>query len=201
MDRRAPADHPIHDLIAERWSPFVFAKRAVPPAEIASLLEAARWAPSSYNEQPWRYLVGFRGDDAYAGILESLVPGNRAWAQAAPVLMVGVASERYARNDKPNAHAWHDLGLATGNLLAEATARGLRVHPMGGFSADVVRERFGVPEHFAPVAALAVGYHGDPGEADETLAGYEQRERVRRPLAAFAFGATWGEGVELGSGD
>lgn len=193
MDKRAPADHPIHDVVAERWSPYVYADTPVDDATIASLLEAARWAPSSFNEQPWRFLVGRKDDAAWQAIRDCLVPGNRAWAEAAPLLLVSVASLRYARNDKPNAHAWHDVGLATGNLLAEATARGLVVHPMGGFSADGIRERFGVPEDFAPIATLAIGHHGDPAAADEALRGYEARPRLRHPLASLAFGAVWGE--------
>ena len=123
---------------------------------------------------------------------------NQAWAKDAPVLMVSVASMRYARNDRPNAHAWHDVGLATGNLLAEATARGLLAHQMGGFSADVVRERFGLPEHFEPVAAIAIGHHGDPAAADEALAGRERHPRARRPPAEIAFGRAWGEPAALG---
>ena len=197
MDKRAPAEHPIHDVLAERWSPFVFADTPVDDATLAALLEAARWAPSSYNEQPWRFLVGRGRDESWQAIRDSLVPGNRAWAERAPLLLVSVASLRYARGDKPNAHAWHDVGLATGNLLAEATARGLLVHPMGGFSADVIRERFGVPEAFAPIAALAVGHHGEPAAADEALAGYEARPRLRRPLAELAFGASWGQPADL----
>lgn len=201
MDKRAPADHPIQDVVADRWSPYVFSDEPVDDATVASLLEAARWAPSSFNEQPWRYLVGRKGDAAWQAIFDSLVEANQAWAEPVPVLMVSVASMRYARNDKPNDHAWHDVGLATGNLLAEATARGLLVHQMGGFDAGTVRERFGLPEHFEPCAAIAIGHRGDPGEADEDLAGREDGPRERRPVDGFAFGATWGEPAALGGED
>ena len=200
MSKRAPADHPIHDVVADRWSPYVYADTPVDASTVASLLEAARWAPSSYNEQPWRYLVGFKGDDAWQAIFDSLMAANQAWAEPAGVLMVSVASMRYARNDKPNAHAWHDVGLATGNLLAEATARGLLAHQMGGFSPDVVRERFGVPEHYAPIAAIALGHHGDPAAAAEELAQRESGARSRRPLVEMAFGAAWGTAAVLGDG-
>ena len=134
----------LHPVIRERWSPYTWSDRDVDAGDLRALFDAARWAPSCYNEQPWRYLVGFQGDEAWQAIFDSLMGPNQAWAKPAPVLMVSVASMRYALNDKPNGHAWHDVGLATGNLLAEATARGLLAHQMGGFSADVVRERLKV---------------------------------------------------------
>ncbi|MDF1701726.1 MAG: nitroreductase family protein [Planctomycetota bacterium] len=197
MDKRAPADHPIDDLVAARWSPYVFRDETLEAGVVASLLEAARWAPSSYNEQPWRFLVGRKGDAAWQGIHDCLVEPNQAWAQAAPVLMVSVASMRYARGDKPNAHAWHDVGLATGNLLAEATARGLLAHQMGGFFPDRLRERFGLPEHFEPCAAIAIGHRGDPATAAPELAAREQGPRTRRAVAEFAFGDSWGQPASL----
>jgi hypothetical protein len=132
-EKKASPDYPIHEPLAERWSPYAFADRRVPAAEVRSLFEAARWAPSSYNEQPWRYLVATKDDpEPFQRLLSCLVEGNQIWAQAAPVLALGVVSLRFARNAQDNRAAVHDLGLAAGNLLVEATVRGLFVHQMIG---------------------------------------------------------------------
>ncbi len=141
MTIRAESDHPVHELIAARWSPYAFATRPVSKADLLSLFEAARWAPSSYNEQPWSYLLATREDpEAFARMLSCLVEGNRAWAKAAPVLALGCTRLAFARNGQPNAAALHDLGLASANLCLEATARGLAVHQMIGILPDRVRE-------------------------------------------------------------
>jgi nitroreductase len=110
--KQASPDHPIHELIARRWSPYAFADRPVPEDDLRSLFEAARWAASSYNEQPWSYIVATKADPAgFERLLSCLVEGNRAWAEAAPVLALGCTSLTFARNGKPNAAAVHDLGL------------------------------------------------------------------------------------------
>ncbi len=132
-DKKASTDYPIHDLLAERWSPYGFADRPVAQTDLRSLFEAARWAASSYNEQPWSFLVATREDpEEFARLLSCLVDGNQGWAKAAPVLALGVVSLRFSRNNKENRAAVHDLGLAAGNLVVEATARGLCVHQMIG---------------------------------------------------------------------
>ena len=126
-DKRATTDYPIHELLAERWSPYGFEDRPVAEADLRSLFEAARWAASSYNEQPWSYLVATKENpDEFARLLSCLVEPNQAWAKAAPVLALGVVSLKFSRNNKENRAAVHDLGLAAGNLLVEATARGVR---------------------------------------------------------------------------
>jgi nitroreductase len=193
MRKTAPLDHPVHDLIAERWSPVVFDPRPVEAAALRSVLEAARWAASCFNEQPWRYVVGVRGDGAaWDGVLACLAPANQAWARHAPVLMLGVAATTFARNGRPNAHARYDLGQATASLALEATHRGLFVHPMAGFSPEGARERFGIPPDHDPVVALALGHAGDPAAADEALRARDASARTRRPLAAFVHGEAWG---------
>ena len=126
MSKTANTDQPVHALLSSRWSPYAFADRDVSDEDLRSLFEAARWAPSSYNEQPWSYLVATRADaEEFERLFSCLVEANQAWAQAAPVLALGVVSERFRRNDRENAAAEHDLGLAAGNLLLDATARGL----------------------------------------------------------------------------
>ena len=143
----ATTDHPVHQLIVNRWSPYAFADREVSKEDLRSIFEAARWAASSYNEQPWSYLVATKEDATeYERLLSCLVEPNQAWAKAAPVLALGVVRTRFTRNDKPNAAAVHDLGAASAQLTFEATARGLSVHQMIG----IVPERAVVPKAFPP---------------------------------------------------
>jgi nitroreductase len=191
----ARPDHPIAEHLAARWSPYVFDPRPVPAAELCSLFEAARWAPSSYNEQPWRYLVARREEpEAHARLLSCLVEANQAWARHAPVLALGIAVLRFARNDRPNRAAHHDLGLAAGNLLAQATLRGLSVHQMIGIDPERARELYAIPAQAEALTALAIGYAGDPERAgDPKLAERERTPRERRPLRSFVFAARFGE--------
>lgn len=193
MSKRASSDHPIHDLIAERWSPCAFDGRAVAVADLASLFEAARWAPSAFNEQPWRYLVARREDgEAYARMLSCLMEGNQEWARSAPVLALAVASIKLARNGKPNGKALYDLGQATALLSVEATARGLHVHQMGGILPDRAREVYGVPEDFEAATGLAIGYLGDPAAFPAEIRERDARPRQRRPLGETVWEGSWG---------
>lgn len=192
--RTAPTDHPVHDLIAQRWSPYIYSGASISIEDLSSLFEAARWAPSSYNEQPWTYLVARREDEQhFARLLECLVEPNRAWAQAASVLALGVASLQFQRNGKPNGHALHDLGLASANLTVEAAARGLMVHQMAGILPDHAAEVCRIPEGWQAATALAIGAPGDPGTGPEELASRDQAPRSRKPLSEFIFTSEWGE--------
>ncbi|HWX19589.1 MAG TPA: nitroreductase family protein, partial [Candidatus Binatia bacterium] len=147
-DKKASPAHPIHHLLAERWSPCSFDDRPVSPADLCSLFEAARWAASSYNEQPWSYIVATRDDrPEFERLLSCLVEGNQAWAKAAPVLALGVVTLKFMRNNKDNRAAVHDLGLASANLVLEATARGLNVHQMIGILPDKARVLYRIPLH------------------------------------------------------
>jgi len=193
VSKRAPAEHPIHDLIAERWSPVVFADEVPRPKDIRTLLEAARWAASCFNEQPWAYVVGVKGDDgAWEGIHDCLAESNQAWARRAPVLVLALAAREFARNGKHNRHAWYDAGQAAANLAIQATAMGLYVHQMAGFAPEKARERFDVPDTHDPVACMAIGHLGDRGTADESHAARDARPRARKGIDEFVFGATWG---------
>jgi nitroreductase len=190
---RVATDHPVNELIAARWSPYAFADRAVSKADVLSLFEAARWAASSYNEQPWSYLVATKEEpEAFAQILSCLVEGNQAWAKAAPVLALGCTSLQFTRNGHPNAAAQHDLGLASATLTLEATARGLVVHQMIGILPDRARELYQIPAGVLPLTALAIGYAGDPAALPESIRSRDQARRPRKPLSAFVFGGKWG---------
>lgn len=199
MDKPAAADYPIHDLLARRWSPRAFAARPVEAAILRALFEAARWAPSSYNEQPWRFLVATRGDAVeFARMLDCLVPFNRSWAAAAPVLILGLAHTQFARSGEPNAHARHDLGQAAMGLSVEATARGLVVHQMAGIEAGKIRESYALPDAIEPVTALALGWPGDPAALPENLRETETAPRERRSQEEFVFAGGWGTAAEWG---
>jgi nitroreductase len=193
MTHRAATDHPVHELLAERWSPYAFADRPVSRADLTSLFEAARWAPSSYNEQPWSYLVATRDQpEEFARLLSCLVEGNQAWAKAAPVLALGCTSLNFVRNGQPNAAALHDLGLSSAGLVLEATARGLAVHQMIGILPDRARQLYAVPEGVQPLTGLAVGYAGDPAALPENLRQRDAGRRQRKALSAFVFAGKWG---------
>ncbi len=201
MEKSAETQYPIHDLLRRRWSPRAFSDRRVDPAIMRSLLEAARWAPSSYNEQPWSFIVATKDDPVEFGrLLSCLVEGNIQWAQHAPVLMVSVARLSFEDDGKPNRHAFHDVGLAVANLIVQATALGLVVHQMAGIFPDKMRELYGIPEGYEAVAGIALGYPGDPQSLPEGLRKRELAPRERKPLTEFVFTGRWGQTSPLVSG-
>ena len=192
MNKEASTSHPVHELIRRRWSPRAFASRPVDAQTLGSLLEAARWAPSAMNEQPWTFIVATKEQpDEYARLLDCLVPGNQVWARQAPVLMIAVAKLRFDRNDKPNRHAFHDVGLAAAQLTLQATALGLGVHQMGGIDVGKIRETYAIPESHEPVTGIAIGYPGDPDTLPEKLRESELAPRQRKSLDEIVFSGTW----------
>jgi nitroreductase len=196
--KQAKPDYPIHELIAKRWSPYAFSDRAVSAEDLRSLFEAARWAASSYNEQPWRYIMATKANPAeFERVLSCLVEGNQAWAKAAPVLAIGCVSLNFERNGKPNAAAIHDLGLASATLTFEATARGLCVHQMIGIVPDKVRELYHVPEGVEPKTGVAIGYAADPNTLSEKLRERDLAPRTRKKLSEFVFERDWGTAAKL----
>ncbi len=194
QERLADIQYPIHDLLRDRWSPRAFSDRPVDAGTLRTLLEAARWAPSSYNEQPWTFILATKEDPAaYDRLLSCLVEVNAEWAQRAPVLMLSVAKLTFGRNGKVNRHAFHDLGLAVENLIIQATALGLVAHQMAGFDVEKARELFNVPQGHEPCAMIAVGYLGDPESLPEELRAREGAARSRKPLREFVFTGRWGK--------
>lgn len=195
----AHADHDVHDLIRHRWSPRAFdAARPVSRGELLRLFEAARWAPSSQNEQPWRFLVVTRDESSatWQALIASLTGSNQSWAAAAPVLVV--TAVRLTPEDKGkelvNPLAWYDAGQAVALLVVQATAQDLSVRQMAGFRPDAVRQACGIPEGFDPAVIIAIGYAGTP----DALALDKHRESERQPrrrksLGDFVFGERWGE--------
>lgn len=163
IDKTSDIDYPIHDLLRQRWSPLAFSERLVEPEKLCSVLEAARWAASSYNEQPWSFIVATIDNQAeFDRLLICLAPGNQEWAHNAPVLMLCVAKLYFERNGVENRHAFHDVGAAAAVPAIQATAHGLFIHQMAGFDVPLAKEVYGIPEGYEPVAAIALGYLGDP---------------------------------------
>jgi nitroreductase len=194
MERRHAAEHPIDELLARRWSPRVFADRAVEPEKLRSLMEAVRWSPSCANEQPWNFLVATKDDPAdFDAMLACLVEGNQRWAVGAPVLMISVANRNFVKKATPNRHAFHDVGMATACMMIQAISMGLYSHAMAGFSPDKARETFGIPENADAVAAIAVGYLGTPDSLPEDLKKRELTPSPRKPISDFVFHRKWGE--------
>lgn len=197
--KQAKPDHPILQPIADRFSPYLYEPREVERDKLMTCLEAARWAASSFNEQPWRFIVATRDDEAgFKAAIECLMEANQAWAMNAGVLILTAASTSFSRNGKPNRVAEHDLGLAAGNLSIQATALGLQVHQMGGVNLTKVRQTYNIPEGFEPVTALTIGYAADPNLAgDNDLADRDKGERSRKALSEIVFASEWGNAASL----
>jgi len=193
MEKLAPVDYPIQYLLRRRWSPRAFSGQKIEKETLLSLLEAARWAPSSSNEQPWSFIVATKDEpEEYQRLLGCLVELNQSWAKTAPVLMVSVAKLNFDQSGKVNRHAFHDVGLAVENMVIQATDMGVFVHQMAGLDVEKVRETYGVPASHEPVAAIALGYAGDPEVLeDEKLRSREEAPRERKALGSFVFGGTW----------
>lgn len=182
LDRAARTEHPVLDVLANRWSPRAFdAENAIDEAKLASALEAARWSPSAANCQPWRFIVARRGSALHHGIHASLKGFNQAWAGDAAVLIVAVA-ETASEDGTPITHAAYDLGQAVAHLSVQAHHDGLVVHQMSGFVAEQIRELTGLDERFVPMTVVALGELGDAGTLPEPLQQREVAPRVRRPL-------------------
>jgi nitroreductase len=197
-EKKASTDFPIHQLLSERWSPYAFQDRPVSATDLRSLFEAARWSASSYNEQPWSYIVTTQeSPDQFQQLLSCLTEGNQIWAKDAPVLALGIASLKFLLNGKDNRAAVHDLGAASCNLAVEATARGLYVHQMIGILPDQARDRFAIPNGFEAWTGMAIGYQGDPMTLPDGLKERDLNPRQRKPINQFVFSGKWGNTSSL----
>jgi nitroreductase len=194
MAKPADTKYPINELIKQRWSTVIFDHKIVEKEKIGTLLEAARWAASCFNEQPWNFIITTKENPIeYQKLLSCLVEANQVWAKNAPVLMISVAKNTFAHNGKSNFHALHDVGLAVGNLSIQAQELGLLLHQMGGFDAQKARELYHIPEDYTPVAAIALGYLGDTSDFSPDLQTRESSPRSRKPLESFVFSSDWGQ--------
>lgn len=193
MEKQAQTEFPIHDLLARRWSPRAFDERLVEADLLRTLFEAARWAPSSSNEQPWRFIVATKDHETeWNRLFDCLAEGNQTWAIRASVMILSVANMNFEDDGKPNRHAFHDTGLATENLVLQATASGLVAHQMAGFDIEKARADLLIPSGYEPVAMIAIGYPGDAAILPERLRERELRPRSRRPIGEWTFRGQWG---------
>jgi nitroreductase len=196
--KQAPKVDGVMPVFFQRWSPRSFADREVSAETLAKVFEAARWAASSYNEQPWRFFVGVRGSSTYERIFESLGEFNQAWAGSAPVLMVDATHTKFTRNGTPNRVALYDLGAAASYMTLQAAALGLVTHQMAGFNTEKARQALGIPEDYVMGAAVALGYQGEPAAlGDERFLKQETAPRTRKPLNEIVL-AEWGVPANLG---
>lgn len=192
--RRAETSSPIHEIVGTRWSPRAFDGRPVEAEKLRSLFEAARWAASSFNAQPWYFIVATKDDPKnYQKILQSLVEFNQSWAKNAPVLALSVAALKFDHNGEPNRHAFHDVGQAAATMAVEANSQGLQIHQMAGILPEKARELFSIPEGYEAVAGIAIGYPGRADSLPDQLREREGAPRIRKPLNSFVFTGKWGE--------
>ncbi len=180
----------MHELLKKRHSGRSFdPKKRVLRAQVEALIEAARWAPSSYNDQPWRYIICDKVDDpeGYKKIFDALVEANQEWVQNVPLLIAVIADSRLRKNGKPNRHGQHDTGAATMSICLEASDLDLMTHQMAGFDKDKIQTSFNIPEQFTPMSIMAVGYEiNEPPPAD----------RKRLPIEENFFKGDWGVGYK-----
>lgn len=185
----------VAEFFRVRWSPRSFSSQSVPAEILEAILEAGRWAPSSYNEQPWRFIVAPREDPAaFQSLLSVLAPFNQDWAKSAAVLILTAARTNFSHNETPNGYALHDAGAALAYMMLQASASGLQAHAMAGFDHAKAREVTGLPAEFQVGAMVAIGYPGTPDQLpNEQLKQREVAPRERKPLSALAFKGHWGQ--------
>lgn len=187
-------DHEILTAISERWSPYCFDGRAVSQELLLQCLEAARWSASSYNEQPWYFIVAERTKaDQFETMLGCLMEANQVWAKYSGVLLLAVSKETFTHNGTPNRVHGYDLGQAVAQLSVQATLLGLHVHQMAGINPSRVRQEYGLPDGFIPQTAVAIGYVArEPLAGQESFAGRDKQPRVRKPISEFVYSGKWG---------
>lgn len=175
----------VHHLITDRWSPVAFDEREVEYEKIHLLFEAAKWAPSARNTQPWRFIFVTRKMPDYKVFLDFMTEYNRTWASTAPLLVMPLAQVISTYKNRPNRLAFYEAGMAVGNLLVQATAMDLMVHQMSGYDVEKAKETLVVPTRYEPMSIMAIGYKGDVSKLPEDVAPWEKRERTRMEISRF----------------
>ena len=198
MKNPATTQVAINETIANRWSGRAFdATKAVSKQQIISLCEAARWAPSCFGDEPWRFMVWDKNanSDAWQKAFDCLAPSNQTWVKNAPVLLLVCADTLFGHNQTPNRWAQYDTGAAAENLCLQAADLGLMAHQMGGFNADAAREAFAIPSQFTLMAMVAVGYAGDANQLPDELKARELAPRKRKPIGDLFFHSAWNHSI------
>ena len=175
----------IINVISDRWSPVAFDEKPLEYDQIQLLFEAAKWAPSARNAQPWRFIFATKEMADYKGLLDLLSEANQVWASTAPMLVLPLAQVISTYKNRPNRLAFYETGMAVGNLLAQATAMGLLVHQMGGYDVERAKETLVIPTRYEPMAMMAIGYKGDPSKLPGEVAAWEDRERTRMEISKY----------------
>lgn len=195
--KHAPLVEGVLPVLHRRWSARSFSEREVSRADLAKVFEAARWAASSSNEQPWRFLVGTHNSITHKKIASILVGFNKEWAPRAPVLVLGVVNIWFAQSGKPNTYALYDLGAAASYLTLQAAELGMVTHQMAGYDHEAARQILNIPESYALGTVIALGYQGDPAAlTNEQLIARESAPRERKPLSELVF-SVWGESADV----
>lgn len=190
VNKYAPPVEGVLPVFHRRWSARSFNSRPVAAEDLKKVFEAARWAPSAFNEQPWRFIVGVAGTETHARLAGSLMGFNKAWAPKAPVLILGVAKKTFSHNSGDNAYALYDLGAATGALVVQAAELGLSAHQMAGFDHEAVRKAFEIPDDYAIGVIISLGYPDEPEKlGDPGLIEREVAPRNRKDLDEIALTA------------
>lgn len=182
----------VNKLISERYSPRTFSGKAITKAQIKTILKAASLAASSYNEQPWRFIYALKSDEkAFNNIFKCIMKFNHDWAKNAAALVVCVIKDNLSLNNKPNTHAWHDMGLAVGNLSIQALSMDIYMRQMGGFDSEIIKPQLLIPEGFTPISVIALGYLGDIDNLPLYLQEREKEKRQLKPLDEIIFEGHW----------
>lgn len=190
--KEADVNYPIQQILRDRWSPRVFTEVEPTEKEIKQLFEAVRWAASSYNQQPWRFIVGRKGNNTYQRIFDLMSEFNQDWVDS-PVLIL-CAFKKTFDNGKDNYHALHDLGLGIGNMSLQAQSMGIALHQMAGVDREKAQKIFEIPEDYHVATAIAVGFYGgDPTKLGDDLQEQEMKGRTRMPQTDFVFNGEWGK--------
>ncbi len=190
--KQADTEHPIHNLLQKRWSPRAFSEKPIDKKLLNQLFEAARWAPSSYNEQPWRFIVAQKEDrEAYDKLASVMNNFNQSWATDAPVLVLALTKTTFDLDGRDNPHAGHDLGQAIAHLTFEATRHDLFVHQMAGILPEKARNIYDIGDNFKPMTMFAIGYKGEPESLNDKLQKQEISPRSRKELDDIVFDGEW----------
>ncbi len=199
MQKPAITSVPIQENIANRWSGRAYdANKQVSHEHIITLLEAARWAPSCFGDQPWRFIVWDKNTDekAWQRAFDCLAPSNQSWVKDAPVLMLVCAGTLFWHNQQPNRWGQYDTGAAAENLCLQTSSMGLMAHQMGGFNAEQAREKFEIPAQYTPMAMISIGYPADISSVTGEALAREMAERKRKPLGELFFSGAWDQPIK-----